>query len=95
MSYNGWRNYETWVTKLWIDNDQGAQEYAYEIARRETDRTDTANALKAWIEEETPTVTGLFADLLSTALGKVDWYEIADAYLEEVADEDEPAEGAT
>ena len=21
-TYNGWKNYETWVTKLWLDNDQ-------------------------------------------------------------------------
>jgi hypothetical protein len=27
QGYNGWTNYETWVTKLWIDNDQGEQDY--------------------------------------------------------------------
>ena len=31
--YNGWTNYETWVTKLWMDNDQGSQEYWQEQAR--------------------------------------------------------------
>lgn len=25
--YNGWTNYETWLVKLWQDNDQGDQEY--------------------------------------------------------------------
>ena len=25
--YNGWTNYETWVTKLWMDNDEGSQEW--------------------------------------------------------------------
>ena len=33
MSYNGWTNYETWAVKLWIDNDQGSQEYWLEAAR--------------------------------------------------------------
>jgi hypothetical protein len=35
--YNGWTNYATWVTKLWMDNEQSSQEYwserAEEIAR--------------------------------------------------------------
>jgi hypothetical protein len=30
--YNGWTNYETWVTALWLDNDQATQEYWQEIA---------------------------------------------------------------
>lgn len=25
--YNGWTNYETWLVKLWIDNDQGTHNY--------------------------------------------------------------------
>ena len=33
MSYNGWRNYETWNVKLWIDNDQGSCEYWREQTR--------------------------------------------------------------
>ncbi len=31
--YNGWTNYETWVVKLWIDNDQESQAYWLEQAR--------------------------------------------------------------
>jgi hypothetical protein len=25
--YNGWQNYETWVTKLWLDNEESTQRY--------------------------------------------------------------------
>jgi hypothetical protein len=26
-TYNGWKNYETWVVKLWMDNDEGSYKY--------------------------------------------------------------------
>lgn len=29
--YNGWTNYETWVTALWLDNDEGTQTYWREV----------------------------------------------------------------
>lgn len=32
-TYNGWRNYETWCVALWIDNEQGSQEYVNGLAR--------------------------------------------------------------
>ena len=32
-NYNGWTNYETWLVKLWIDNDEGSQNYWQESAR--------------------------------------------------------------
>lgn len=30
-TYNGWRNYETWLVALWIDNEESAQNAAREI----------------------------------------------------------------
>ena len=29
--YNGWSSYETWLVKLWIDNDQGSYEYWQQV----------------------------------------------------------------
>lgn len=33
-TYNGWTNYETWNVNLWMDNEQGSQEYYRETAER-------------------------------------------------------------
>lgn len=32
--YNGWTNYETWLVKLWMDNEQGTQSYFQEQAEQ-------------------------------------------------------------
>lgn len=32
MGYNGWKNYETWCVKLWIDNDEGLHNAFRELA---------------------------------------------------------------
>lgn len=33
QKYNGWTNYETWNYALWLNNDQGSQEYWNERAQ--------------------------------------------------------------
>ncbi len=35
MSYNGWKNYETWNVALWIGNDEGMYEFAKECGTYE------------------------------------------------------------
>ena len=92
MSYQGYSNYPTWAVCLWLDNDQGLYEEARDIVRRFRGRDrwqyNAADALETWIGELAPTVTGLFSDLLTHALGEVDWVDVATSRL----DEDETAE---
>jgi hypothetical protein len=38
--YNGWTNYETWNYALWLDNEQGSQEHAHEMAQECFDNAD-------------------------------------------------------
>lgn len=89
--YNGWINYETWAVKLWIDNDQGLAEQLQDEAKTwaNTDKKDAAyglsQVLKDQFTENHPLPdASLYTDLLTAALGEVDWYEIAEHLLEEM-----------
>lgn len=101
-TYNGWKNYETWVVALWIDNDYGCYRLRQEMAEeawqdaekrrgyKSQTREDSAKCLlaarlKDWVEEMVPELgASMFSDLLTAALGEVDWYEIAENWLSEV-----------
>src|SRR5689334_20759718 len=96
-TYNGWRNYETWNVKLWMDNDQSGYLYWNErtieafqdaeadqtFSRLENATFRLADELKAWHGENMPEVSGTYADLLGAALSEVDWHEIATSLLED------------
>jgi hypothetical protein len=101
--YNGWKNYETWAACLWLDNDEGTYSYwraaareAYRdaesgphLTRRQAARADLADRLRDEIEESAPPLDGLSADLLHAALSEIDWYEIAESYLDDVGPDEE------
>lgn len=89
MTYNGWKNYETWCVSLWIDNEEGSYNQSREMARDSESTIELADALKDWIEESAPEMdASVWSDLLNAALSEVDWYEIAENYREEVASDD-------
>ncbi len=100
--YNGWNNYETWNVALWIDNDQCSYEERCEMAQQAWDDADgdeddakssLAKSLQSWVEEMQPDLgASMFADLLGAALSEVDWYEIAENFLEDVEKETEDEE---
>lgn len=101
--YNGWKNYETWVVSLWLDNDPGTSDYWRETAREiladaeptahltrnENARIALAERIKDELEDEVPCPdAGLYADLLHAAMGEVEWNEIAESYLDEIAEDE-------
>ena len=91
--YNGWTNYETWVVKLWMDNDQGTYDYFREIVTLLPDvRPGVAKltALVDWLkehhEEQVPDLEGFAADLLNAAMSEVNWHEIAASLIDDMVE---------
>ena len=98
---NGWSNYETWVVKLWLDNEEGSYHYWREQTQElwfstRQDKDDTirelAQQLKSEHESNTPETVGVYADLLNAALAEVDWHEIAESLFDAEEFEEETEE---
>jgi len=94
--YSGWTNYETWNVKLWMDNEQAAQEAwhnrATELCTEHEGRAAVlilAEQLEEhygheagyWLESAPPCC---FSDLLLASLRQVNWKEIAEHLLEDI-----------
>jgi len=83
--YNGWKNYETWLVALWIDND-GDAGYWTERAAEIADTYDLAKEMEGRYTElagEAIPSQGMFNDLFNSALREVSWYDIAEHYISE------------
>lgn len=82
--YQGWTNYETWAVNLHITNDYSSNKYWRERAEELNDELKLADELKAWLDDYAEKVEKylLLSDLLNAALKKVDYFEIARAFME-------------
>lgn len=101
--YNGWTNYETWCVNLWMDNEQGSQQFFRDTCRDILAETDAYNTgftvaemsrirFADWLRqyyavENRPEVPGPYGDLLGGALREVNWDEIARHYIEALEEE--------
>lgn len=74
--YNGWTNYETWLTNLWLEEIFTN----YGITEIET----LANCIENYIEENNPVkdTCGLYNDLLAADLSMINYREIAKNILD-------------
>lgn len=84
--YNGWSNHETWLINLWLTNEES---YYYEMQRILSTHTSLQNQADALLEfmqneHEELEVTGMWSDIISNTLWRVNWREIAESNREEV-----------
>ena len=91
--YNGWTNYETWLCNLWFDNFDFTE--MLDIFDGCEDKGDILRIIKNYIkdyveeyvEESRGNASGFVDDLISSALGEIDYYDIAEHYVDEVWNE--------
>jgi hypothetical protein len=94
QDYNGWTNKPTWLVRLWIDNDQGEQEYWLERGRAMADADYAlADHLRETFEQAADdqcdgiiSKASLFSDLMSWALAMVNWGEVAHSLIEDASE---------
>lgn len=80
------------LIQLWLDNEEPSYLYVRELAQNADSQYELGESLRQFVEavcaancghddsEYWP--EGIAGDLLSAAIGSVDWYEMAGRYLE-------------
>lgn len=87
--YNGWTNYETWNCNLWFD-DAFTEDAERILADCDNDKDEAisqlADYIESTVEEYKPEVpNGFFGDIMSAAMREVNFREIAEHYINDIA----------
>ncbi len=88
--YNGWTNYETWLCNLWFENYDFTD--ILDIFEDYEEKDDILRIIKNYIkddveyrvEESRESASGFVNDLINAALGEIDYYDIAEHYVDDV-----------
>lgn len=88
MSYNGWKNHETWLVNLWFGD--ALLETASE-SRAPLTASDCREIVESYVDDAAHGLDPMLCDLINSALGAVDWWELADYASADREDGDEQA----
>lgn len=94
--YNGWKNYETWLCMLWL-NESGETEsfahYAQDLLDNGREVSDIVECVAGDIAlsfaeraEEHLSGIGFLTDLINSALREVDYREIAQSIVSDMVE---------
>ncbi len=78
-TYNGWCNRETWVVNLWLNSEPSTYDMLQHIIRAFDGIGEQAEELERCVRNDDNALqdeASMWSDLLSTSLGRVNWYEI-------------------
>jgi len=76
-TYNGWKNRETWLVNVWLNNDQISYKYFRSVLSKDEPKLRAKNLSEYFDELLEDGSISLWTDLLREVLSKVDWQEIA------------------
>lgn len=86
MSYNGWQNYETWLAGLYLNGVDWQNFVETELLGEEKDEEITEDKkvemLAEYLKDYILDVIPLLDDLLTNAISKIDFTELATAFLD-------------
>ena len=78
-TYNGWKNYETWLLNLWITNEEGTLSYVKESLKNGQELQD----ILLEIITQTQNKEGMLQDIINAYLSRVSFEDIKKGLLEE------------
>ena len=91
MTYNGWVNYETWLTNIHFDGafdfEDDVNDGRFDEMEEDDIKSYVATYIKEYVEcviENDEPTSSFVQDLINTALQEVDWDEIADQYMDDI-----------
>lgn len=97
--YNGWKNYETWLCNLWMNE---SWEYYHDSAKESCrnsiddgaiDRNESIKSFAKMLQDEfydrmhEAGLDGVLRDLLLAGIYSIDFHEIASRWIDDVAEE--------